>query len=101
MNTQTRTISFRKIMIITSILFVIVLFAYAILMNAVVSTSKKLLSLEDSIVSIQTKITQTEQEIITFRKSTTKETALTQGFVESNQIAYIKTNPSKTAFLNE
>lgn len=82
-------------------LFVIMLFAYAFLMNAVVSTSKKLTALNESVVSIQSKITQTEQEIITLRKQATKESALSQGFVESKQIAYVKTDTSKTAFLNE
>jgi len=101
MNTQTKTISYKKIMTAFIILFVIVLFGYAILMNAVVSTSKKLTVLENSVVSMQTKITQTEHEIITLRKSVTKESALTQGFVESNQVAYVKTDTSKTAFLNE
>lgn len=88
-------------MIILIMLFVSVLFGYALLMNAVVSTSKKLTTLEESVISMQTKITQTEQEIITLRKSATKESAVAQGFVESNQVAYIKTDTSKTAFLNE
>ena len=101
MNIQTKTISYKKIMIMCTMLFVLVLFGYAILMNAVVSTPKKLTNLEDSVVSMQTIISQTEQELITLRKSVTKEIALTQGFVESNQIAYIKTDSSKTAFLNE
>ncbi len=82
-------------------LFVVVLFGYAILMNAVVSTSKKLVTLEESIVSTQTKITQKEQEIIALRKSVTKESALAQGFVENKNVSYIKTDTSKTAFLNE
>ena len=98
---NTKPISYRKIMIILAILFVAVLFGYAALMNAVVSTSKKLTQLEQSVISMQTKITQTEKEIMTFRKSATKESALTQGFVESGEIAYIKTDISKTAFLNE
>jgi hypothetical protein len=101
MNTKTRTISYRKIMIILITLFVVLLFAYALLMNAVVSTSKKLVQLEESVVSIQTKITQTERDIMTLRRSATKESALTQGFVESAEVAYIKTDTSKTAFLNE
>lgn len=89
-------------MIMLMILFVIFLFGYAILMNAVVSTSKKLVTLENSIVSIQTKITQKDQEIISLKKSVTKESALMQGFVENKQVAYIKTtDTSKTAFLNE
>ncbi len=88
-------------MIILTILFVFTLFMYAILMNAVVSTSKKLTLLEDSLVSIQTKITQTEQDLLTIRKSITKEDAILKGFVESSDIAYIKTDTSKTAFLNE
>lgn len=83
------------------VLFVIVLFGYAILMNAVVSTSKKLTLLQSSVVSVQTKITQTEQEIIVLRKSVTKEDALSQGFIESKEVAYVKTDTSKTAFLNE
>jgi hypothetical protein len=83
------------------LLFVATLFGYALLMNAVVSTSKKLTSLEESVVSMQTKITQTEKEIIVLRRSATKESALMQGFVESKEIAYIKTDTSKTAFLNE
>ncbi|MEN9921135.1 MAG: hypothetical protein RLZZ517_113 [Candidatus Parcubacteria bacterium] len=82
-------------------LFVATLFGYALLMNAVVSTSKKLTRLEESVVSVQTKITQTERDIMTLRRSATKESALTQGFVESTQVAYIKTDTSKTAFLNE
>ena len=82
-------------------LSVVVLFGYAILMNAVVSTSKKLVNLQESIISMQTKITQTEHEIITLRKSVTKDSALAQGFVESNQVAYIKIDSTKTAFLNE
>lgn len=98
---KTKTISYKKIMILLTVLFVFVLFGYALLMNAVVSTSKKLTQLEETVISIQTKITQTEKEIMTFRKSATKESALTQGFVESGEIAYIKTDISKTAFLNE
>ncbi len=82
-------------------LFVGVLLGYALLMNAVVSTSKKLTQLEESVISVQTKITQTEKEIMTLRKSATKESAIAQGFVESGEIAYIKTDLSKTAFLNE
>ncbi len=82
-------------------LFVMVLLGYAVLMNAVVSTSKKLVTLEESIISMQTKITQTEHEIIALRKSVTKESALALGFVESNEVAYIKTDSTKTAFLNE
>lgn len=82
-------------------LSVVTLFAYAILMNAVVSTSKKLVSLENSVISVQTRITQTEHEIITLRKTVTKESAVAQGFVESKQVAYIKTDTTKTAFLNE
>jgi hypothetical protein len=101
MNTQTKTISYKKVMTMLIMLFVIVLFGYAFLMNAVVSTSKKLTKLEESVISVQTKITQTEKEIITLRKSATKESALTQGFVESSEVAYIKTDTSKTAFLNE
>ena len=101
MNIQTKTISYKKVMIVLIMLFVSVLFGYALLMNAVVSTSKKLTTLGDSVISMQTKITQTEQEIITLRKSATKESAVAQGFVESNQVAYIKTDTSKTAFLNE
>lgn len=88
-------------MIILIMLFVAILFAYALLMNAVVSTSKKLTTLGESVISMQTKITQTEKEIISLRKSATKESALTQGFVESAEVAYIKTDTSKTAFLNE
>ncbi len=101
MNTKTQTISYRKIMRILVLFFIVTLFGYALLMNAVVSTSKKLTSLEESVVSMQTKITQTEKEIITLRKSATKETALSQGFVESTEVAYVKTDTSKTAFLNE
>lgn len=82
-------------------LFVVVLFAYAILMNAVVSTSKKLVSLDNSVISMQTKITQTEYEIMALRKSVTKESALSQGFIENKEVAYIKTDTTKTAFLNE
>lgn len=101
MNTKTKTISYKKIMTLFIVLFVLVLFGYAILMNAVVSTSKKLTLLQGSVVSLQTKITQTEQEIIVLRKSVTKEDALTQGFIENKQVAYIKADTSKTAFLNE
>lgn len=101
MNTKTKTISYRKVMIILTAFFIFTLFMYAILMNAVVSTSKKLTVLEESVVSMQTKITQTEQEILTMRKSVTKEDAIYKGFVDSNEIAYIKTDISKTAFLNE
>lgn len=82
-------------------LFVTVLFGYAVLMNAVVSTSKKLVTLDQSVISIQTKITQTEHDIFLLRKSVTKESALTQGFVENTEVAYIKTDTTKTAFLNE
>jgi hypothetical protein len=98
---NTKTISYKKVLMLCTALFVVVLFGYALLMNAVVSTSKKLTQLEESIISVQTKITQTEKEIITLRKSVTKESALTQGFVESSEVAYIKTDTSKTAFLNE
>ncbi len=101
MNTQTRTISYKKIMTLMIVLSVLVLLGYAILMNAVVSTSKKLVSLNNSIISMQTKITQTEHEIMTLRKLVTKESALAIGFIESNQVAYIKTDSTKTAFLNE
>jgi ABC-type siderophore export system fused ATPase/permease subunit len=101
MNTQTKTISYKKVLMLCTALFVVTLFGYALLMNAVVSTSKKLTQLEESVISVQTKITQTEKEIITLRKSITKESALTQGFVESSEVAYIKTDTSKTAFLNE
>ena len=88
-------------MILLTVFFVITLLAYAILMNAVVFTSKKLTTLEESVISMQTKITQAEQEIITLRKSATKESAFAQGFVENKEIAYIKVDTSKTAFLNE
>ncbi len=81
--------------------FIISLLGYAFLMNAVVSTSKKLTSLEDSVISMQTKITQTEKDIISIRKSITKDGALAQGFVESAEVAYVKADTSKTAFLNE
>lgn len=101
MNTKTKTISYQKIMTLFIVLFVVVLFGYAILMNAVVSTSKKLTLLQGSVVSVQTKITQTEQEIIVLRKSVTKEGALAQGFIENKEVAYVKTDTSKTAFLNE
>lgn len=88
-------------MIITITLFVILLLSYAVLMNAVVSTSKKLVNLQESLVSMQTKITQTEQEIVALKRSVTKEYALANGFVESSDVTYIKTDISKTAFLNE
>lgn len=101
MKTYTKTISYRKIMIILTMFFVASLFAYALLMNAVVSTSKKLTTLEESVISLQTKITQTEKEIMVIRKSATKESALSQGFVENKEVAYIKVDTSKTAFLNE
>ena len=101
MNTYTKTISYRKVMMILMTFFVLSLLGYALLMNAVVSTSKKLTSLEESVISMQTKITQTEKDIISIRKSITKDEALAQGFVESAQVAYIKTDTSKTAFLNE
>jgi nitric oxide reductase large subunit len=101
MNKQTKTISYQKIMMLTIMLFVCVLLSYAVLMNAVVSTSKKLGSLENSVISMQTKITQTEHDIIVLRKSVTKESAVAQGFVEGSQVAYIKTDTTKTAFLNE
>lgn len=101
MNTKTKTISYKKIMTLFIVLFVVALFGYAILMNAVVSTSKKLTLLQGSVVSVQTKITQTEQEIMVLRKSVTKESALAQGFIENKEVAYVKTDISKTAFLNE
>ena len=101
MSTKTYTLSYRKIMIATIVLFVMLLLSYAVLMNAVVSTSKKLVNLEESLVSMQTKITQTEQEIVALKRSVTKEYALMNGFVESSDVTYITTDTSKTAFLNE
>jgi cell division protein FtsL len=101
MNTTTYTISYRKVMILAITLFVTLLLTYAVLMNAVVSTSKKLVGLQDSLVSMQTKITQTEQEIVALKRSVTKEYALLSGFIEAENVAYIKTDTTKTAFLNE
>jgi hypothetical protein len=101
MNTNTYTISYRKIMILSIMLFVSLLLTYAVLMNAVVSTSKKLVGLQDSLVSMQTKITQTEQEIVALKRSVTKEFALLSGFIEAENVTYIKTDTTKTAFLNE
>lgn len=88
-------------MIATIVLFVVLLLSYAVLMNAVVSTSKKLVNLEESLVSMQTKITQTEQEIVALKRSVTKEYAFASGFVEASDVTYIKTDTTKTAFLNE
>lgn len=88
-------------MIVLSIVFVVVLFGYAALMNAIVNNSKKLTQLEDSVISIQTKITQTEKDILFFQKLVTKESALAYGFVEGKEFSYIKTDISKTAFFNE
>lgn len=101
MNTTTYTISYRKVMILSITLFVTLLLTYAVLMNAVVSTSKKLVGLQDSLVSMQTKITQTEQEIVALKRSVTKEFALLSGFIEAENVQYIKTDTTKTAFLNE
>ena len=66
-------------MILSTVLFLSLLLVYAILMNAVVSTSKQLVSLQDSLVSMQTKITQTEQEIVALKRSVTKDFALLSG----------------------
>lgn len=88
-------------MILAVMVFVSLLLAYAVLMNAVVSTSKKLVGLQESLVSMQTKITQTEQEIVTLKRSVTKEYALLSGFIAAENVTYIKTNTAKTAFLNE
>ena len=88
-------------MIISIVLFVTLLFVYAILMNAVVSTSKQLGTLQESLISIQTKITQTEQELVAFRRSVTREYAFANGYIEAQDVTYIKTDSSKTAFLNE
>lgn len=88
-------------MILSTVLFLALLLVYAVLMNAVVSTSKRLVGLEESLVSVQTKITQTEQEIVALKRSVTKEVALMSGFVEADNVVYIKTDTTKTAFLNE
>jgi hypothetical protein len=88
-------------MMLTIGLFVSLLLVYAVLMNAVVSTSKKLVGLEDTLVSMQTKITQTEHEIVAIKRSVTREFALMSGFVEAGNVTYIKTDTTKTAFLNE
>lgn len=88
-------------MIAAIVLFVTLLLSYAVLMNAVVSTSKQLGSLEESLVSMQTKITQTEQEIVALKRTVTKEYAFSSGFVEADNVTYIKTDSTKTAFLNE
>lgn len=88
-------------MILSTMLFLSLLLVYAILMNAVVSTSKQLVNLEDSLVSMQTKITQTEQEIVALKRSVTRDFAALSGFVEAGAVTYIKTDTTKTAFLNE
>ena len=88
-------------MILTFAVFALLLLSYAVLMNAVVSTSKKLVTLEDSLISIQSQITQTEQEIIAIKRSITKDDAALLGYVSSSDVTYIKIKPNKTAFLNE
>ncbi len=88
-------------MIISVSAFVSFLLLYAVLMNAVVSTSKRLVQLEDSLVSVQTKITQAEQEIVALKRSATKEYAFSNGFVEVEGVTYVTTDTTKTAFLNE
>lgn len=88
-------------MILSIALFVVLLLTYAVLMNAVVSTSKKLVSLQDSLISIQSKITQTEQDIVVMNRSVTKQFALNNGYIESKNVTYIKTDTTKTAFLND
>lgn len=101
MKTQTKIISYRKIMLLSIGLFTVVLFGYIILMNAVVSTSKKLTQVEDSIVTMQTQIMKTEKDMLSLRRGVNKEAALASGFVEGSEIAYIKIDSTKTAFLNE
>jgi len=82
-------------------MFAFLLLSYAVLMNAVVSTSKKLVSLDESLVSVQSQITQTERDIIAIKRSVTREDAVLLGFVSVKDVAYIKTTPNKTAFLND
>jgi hypothetical protein len=101
MNIKTQTISYRKVMILLICSFVVILFSYTILMNAIVSTGKQLTRIEDSVMEIQSKIMNTEKEMVIMRKSISKDEALINGFVEPTQIAYIKIDSIKTAFLNE
>lgn len=101
MNIKTKTISYRKIMILSIAVFGSVLLGYIMLMNAVVSTSKKLTQVEDASVLLQTEIMKVEKEMLAMRRSVDKETALAMGFVESTDVAYVKIDSIKTAFLNE
>jgi hypothetical protein len=101
MNTKTKIISYRKLMILSISFFGLVLLSYIILMNAVVSTGKQLTKLEDSIIDIQTDIMKVEKDMLAMRREINKENALAFGFVENSEIAYIKIDSTKTAFLNE
>lgn len=98
---KTKTISFRKIMILSFFVLATVLLSYIVLMYTFVSNTKKLSMLEREISLVQTNITQTEQELISSRRSINKTVAEEEGFVPSSDIAYVRIDQVKTAFLNE
>lgn len=98
---KTKTISFRKIMILSFFVLATVLLSYIVLMYTFVSNTKKLSILEKEISLIQTNITQTEQELIVHRRSINKIIAEEAGFVPSSDIAYVRIEQVKTAFLND
>lgn len=88
-------------MILTVCLFVFTIFTYALLMNMIVSIGKQITRVEESLVLVQSKIMETEQDMVAMRRVISKEDALSKGFIEASEIAYVKVDSIKTAFLNE
>lgn len=88
-------------MILTVCLFVFTLFTYALLMNMIVSIGKQITKVEESLVLVQSQIMETEQEMVAMRRVISKEDALSKGFIEASEVAYVKVDSIKTAFLNE
>lgn len=98
---KTKTISFRKIMILSFFVLATVLLSYIVLMYTFVSNTKKLSTLEQEIALVQTNITQTEQELLSNRRLLEKEIAMEEGFVSASDFTYVRIDQVKTAFLNE
>lgn len=88
-------------MILTVCLFVSTIFTYALLMNMIVSIGKQITKVEESLVLVQSQIMETEQEMVAMRRVISKEDALSKGFIEASEVAYVKVDSIKTAFLNE
>ena len=88
-------------MILSFFVLATVLLSYIVLMYTFVSNTKKLSTLEREISPVQTKITQTEQELISNRRSVNKNIAMEEGFVPASDISYVRIDRVKTAFLNE